>query len=284
MINPRTNLIHALGDCQVYTISDYFSYENPLQLGLRDNRKIANLVKVARSPNRMGLEKKLEPLHQAYQLYKNMQTRVYFEGLLIYHGVDQVAQLGKVQKAVLQAYVDYICDVRCMADYTDQALFITLFNNDKAKQWFEQCALRSFEDLVFRLTNKPKEVINRKEALQRLFNRSVATSESLLSFTQESLGSMPEKGLSKEVKSVYDLGLKTGELAVKIATLLDKGGDDDEEDFLSSWDIEMEQDSADTYERVTMSAEMKANLLEQMQKIQPLKQALVQPEETSSGD
>jgi hypothetical protein len=263
MLNPRDIYLRTCSSAKIDPLEDYFSHGYPLEIGTNEKKKITELKKVL-----TGKSNKKHIL-KAYALFQNWSSRIFIEGMLLFYTHDEIASIPSMDPNTVLAYRDYFFSSSEIESLSEKAAFINLISSPDAERWFQQCSTRNIDDIAYRLTGKPKER-GIQETLSRIFHKMALTCESFMTVTPDSLQGY-ENGLTAAQKSLFDIGLKAGDLSHKIATTLLKEDDGNKDDLLSALNLDVAMGTPDAFD-IDMG-DMEESLRDQMEDISPLKAA-----------
>lgn len=243
IINPRDAYITAYSKHTKGSLhsADYFN-STAMYIGGADPKIIKTLELLLDNTSKVNKD-----LVKAYEIYKNIRTRIYLEGLLLNFSLEDVAKIPEIDLKVLEYYINYFFDTTNLKEHTAKTYFASCIFEPSARTWFNSCSTRTIDDIIFRMTGKSEKKEVRAQ-LEEAFNKLISTGNTFITTDIAKLEKFYNSGIFKEEQSVFDVGFKAISGAVKIANLLLRFEEGKKEDFLASWNIDIETIDVDDFE------------------------------------
>lgn len=123
IVNPRDAFItaytkHTKGG---FTNRDYFN-SSAMYVGASDPKVVKTVELLLDNPSKVNKE-----LVKAYEIYKNIRTRIYLEGILLHFSLEDAAKLPEVDIRVLEYYTSYFFNIEVLKEHTAKVYFASCF-------------------------------------------------------------------------------------------------------------------------------------------------------------
>lgn len=261
--HPRDIILQAHSQTGVKPPEDYIKYEKHLVEGWADKKLVKEFKDVLLDKS------KNIALKKAWTLYQNWNNKIQYEGLLLNFSLEELYTLPKIDKDILNCYAKYFFNIDDFRGLEGKAVFIELIQRPEILEWFADCATRSIEDLRFRMSGKPTANSDLLVSLRKLYDRADSTAHTFMTTDSATLQKYTKLGLFTNERSMYDVGLKAMDAAVKIANLILRNPAGDEENFLNSWNIKVKRED-DVLYNPTLDADIEEDLRNQMNDVNPI--------------
>lgn len=213
MINPRDIWLRALLKEGSPPQKDYFVYGSNFEIGASNKLDVDTLVKWRADPSKAPSAWK-----KATALFNNWENRVFLEGLLFAFGKEKVKTLKSFDSLALDYYCLHYFNSAAFSELDNRLIFLQFIDMKSAKDWFHSIMNRNIDEINYILLGKHQnENLDEREALKRMLSKSLGDFETFCAINpKEALN----KGIDKNTKDLYELGLKAGALAKNILTTL----------------------------------------------------------------
>lgn len=173
MKHPRDLYIRACNEVGRYYGFDYFNYN-----AFTHTKDINTCYKAL---TRAILNPDVAPqrLKDCYMYFKDSESRIYLEGLLLSYTIDEIIQLKGFTQQFLEDYISYFFDISDIKDKVTENIFINQINEDEVYEWFTKCLKTPFNSMFFIITGNSKHS-SAVETIQSLRNDALAVYNSLM--------------------------------------------------------------------------------------------------------
>jgi hypothetical protein len=191
---------------------DYFVRSNDLSLNVTDKKLHDQFLKFLKNPKPNKPTKTAVKFQTALELYKDYDTRVFIDAMILNHNPEDAALVFKVEKSVIDIYRKIFFDY---SDFeTNKASLVRFISVNDVAEWFIFCKKHSAQEIVYALRHeKDESMINMADGLKEIFDHSMRE--------WRAYGKLPPQailsGLSEKDKSLYEVGHKAALRAEKIA-------------------------------------------------------------------
>lgn len=266
MLNPRQILIQARDNLEVIdTSGDYFDH-----VGLVDGHGKKDTVKKLVNFFSGKNMHKDGTLLKCHDIFKNLNRRVFLEGLLFTFTKEELLTLPEMNEATIDCYVTYFFSLEGLKGFANRNDFLGRIQNEGARNWYQDLSVRSIRDVKFRMTGKTADKIDILESLKDVYKKSLHIFETFSSTDPQKMKQFTDIGMFKSDKTIYDVAFKASANMIRVGELLLKNDKDNKEDFLASWGIEIEGNDPSTFFDQPLSAEASEDIDALMHQVNPV--------------
>lgn len=256
LVHPRTKYLYACKLAKSTALPDYI-YSTNLCIEEKED-KYTKLIKDFIN-NKLTAPSELSMMQNCWQIFSNMNNRIFFESILFHHSLDVAAEFTGVNKTTCEFYM------KCFFSIKDSSTlgkfkFYELLSSTDVLNWFRKCEALSLDDLAYLIKGKQKN-IKIEEGIVQMFQRAY---QLFMTGTQSVLN--PEtirRGLSPAEKDMYEMGMKAASVASNLTRIylqFESSINKDAKSFFSDWTFALQADSAADYN----DPELPKELLDQM--------------------